>query len=295
MKKLSTLIIISFLISGALLAQSITLKTDQDPMVLKVGETRKLNIVAVDQQGNIIENGIFQYELLRQNGQVPTSGAQIDSLGNVSGQTPCSYNLVALWAGPANRGFATRYINIQVEHLQTSKIELIDFPEDIYSGTSFPLNIKVMDEAGAVIEHPKLTIETSDPSVARLDGLSNFYAETPGIGNLTISSGGISSTIPFKVLKNPVERLVIDTPTTKARTGDVLNFQAMGYDKTGKKADVPILFTVSSKVYEAGAGASAIINEEGKFVAEKPGTYTIIATCGNVSSFCQCRNRTEKC
>jgi hypothetical protein len=284
MKQISTLLITSLILTSTSLAQSITLETDQDPLVLKVGETKKLNIVAVDEQGNIVDNGNFEYQLLRQGGFVPTSGARIDSLGNVSGQTPGSYNLIAIWIGPDYQSFARRYVNIQVGYLQTSKIEIIDFPENIYSGTSIPLEIKVMDESGSIIKQPKITIESSDPTVARVDGLTNFYAETPGMGNLTVSSGGISSAIPFKVLKNPVERLVIDTPTTKARTGDVLSFQAMGYDKNGNQTDVPVIFTVSSKLYEAGSGASAMINEHGKFVAEKPGTYTIMATCGNVSS-----------
>ena len=38
-------------------AQKITLKTDPDPLIVKVGETKKLSIVAVDEQGNILDGG----------------------------------------------------------------------------------------------------------------------------------------------------------------------------------------------------------------------------------------------
>ena len=121
MKQISTLLITSLILSSTSLAQSITLETDQDPLVLKVGETKKLNIVAVDEQGNIVDNGNFEYQLLRQGGFVPTSGARIDSLGNVSGQTPGSYNLIAIWIGPDYQSFARRYVNIQVGYLQTPR------------------------------------------------------------------------------------------------------------------------------------------------------------------------------
>lgn len=283
MKKLLTTIIISSLtLTG--IAQSVSLKIDEDPMILEVGETRKLNLVAVDNQGNPIEDGIFNYQMLRQDGFVPTSGALIDSLGNVTGMVSGSYNLIAFWIGQEKPGFARKYINIQVSPPKAAKLELIDFPEKIYSGTSFPLQIEATDQSGEVIGNSELTVTSSNPAVARINAINHFFAESPGNASLTIASGGVSNTINFKVLSNPVERLVIDVPGSEARTGDVLKFQATGFDKNGNATDVPVLYAVSSKASEPGAGASGMIDEEGRFVAEKPGSYTIMATCGSVSA-----------
>lgn len=283
MKKLFILAVLAA-VTTASFAQNLTLETDQDPLTLKVGETRKLNIVAVDKQGNTLEEVNYSYQMLRQQGFVPTSGALIDSLGNVTGQVPGSYNLIVFGIAADNSGFGKRYINIQVERLQTAKVELIDFPEMIYQGTSFPLQIEVTDQSGTVIGNDRVSIESSNPSVARVDALNYFFAETPGNGSLEINSHGVTNTISFGVLKNPVERLLIDTPATQARTGDVLTFKTTGFDKNGKATDVPVMYAVNSKPFEDGAGASGMINQQGKFVAEKPGTYTIMATCGNVSA-----------
>jgi len=283
-----SILILLFTIASGLVptwAQTIALKTDQDPLFVKVGETKKLNIVAVDEQGMVVDGGILFYQMLRQDGFVPTSGAQVDSLGNVTGHTPGIYNLIVFRTGPDNRGFSKRYVQVQVAHLETAKVELIDFPEAIYSGTSFPLNIKVTDQAGMKINSDRLTVNSSNPKTARVDALNHFYADEPGNGSLVISSDGITSTMQFKVLKNPVERLAIEMPTAKARIGDVLTFKATAFDKNGKHiTDVPVLYTVNAWLREDGAGASAIIRTDGKFVAEKPGSYTVLATCGNVSA-----------
>jgi len=285
---MKTILILLLLITSGLVpvwAQKITLKTDQDPLIVKVGESKKLNIVAVNEQGNAVDGGILIYQMLRQEGYVPTSGAKVDSLGNITGHSPGIYNLIVIRTDPDNKSFAKRYVQVQVINLETAKIELLDFPEAIYSGTSFPLNIKITDQAGMKIINDRLIVNSSNPKTARIGALNHFYADQPGNGSLIISSDGVTSTMQFKVLKNPVERLTMGIPTAKARIGDVLDFKATAFDKNGKQVtDVPVLYTVNAWLHEDGAGASAIIRTDGKFVAEKLGVYTVLATCGNVSA-----------
>jgi hypothetical protein len=285
MRTYSFVLFFTLVSSASLFSQGVTLKTDQEPLALKVGETKKLNVVALNDQGETLEGGSFMYQMLRQDGFVPTSGAQVDSLGNVTARTPGIYNLIVFRMGPNNTGFAKKYVQIQVANLETAKVDLQDFPEKIYSGTSFPLNLKVTDKAGMSIDNARISMETSNPDIARVDALNNFYADQPGNASLTISSDGINNTTQFKVLKNPVTKLTIDMSTTKARTGDVLTFKSNTFDKSGKPiSEVPVIYTVNSVLYEDGSGAAAIISQDGRFVAEKPGTYTILATCGTVSS-----------
>jgi hypothetical protein len=107
MKNIVLQLVLFIGISGNLVAQEITLKPDQDPLILNVGETKQLNIAAINPQGEVVQGGTYEYQMLRQEGFVPTSGAQIDSLGNVTGRTPGSYNLIVFRMDPANRSFAT--------------------------------------------------------------------------------------------------------------------------------------------------------------------------------------------
>jgi hypothetical protein len=285
MKSNLIILIILMLQVPVIQAQQVVLQVEEEPLVVMVGETKKLNIVAVDAQGNTLEGGSFMYQMLRQDGFVPTSGAQIDSTGKVTARFPGTYNLIVFRMGPNNSGFAKKYVQIDVPNMETAKVELQEFPEVIYSGTSFPLNVKVYDIGGMPVDKAKLSVKSSNPEVARVDALNNFYALDPGNGSLELSSGGISNTVRFKVLKNPVTKLTIEQTSAKARTGDVLTFKANAFDKSGNAiAEVPVIYTVNSNLYESASGASAIIAQDGSFVAEAPGTYTIIASCGNVST-----------
>jgi len=106
---MKTILILLLSITSGLVpvwAQMITLKTDQDPLIVKVRETRKLNIVAVNEKGTVVGGGILIYQMLRQEGFVPTSGANVDSLGNVTGHSPGIYNLIVIRTDPDNRSFA---------------------------------------------------------------------------------------------------------------------------------------------------------------------------------------------
>ena len=121
---------LSFVCSlGSVWAQKITLKTDQDPLLIKVDENKTLHIVADDENGESLDGGTFIYQRRRHEGFVPTSGAQVDSLGNVTGHSPGIYNLIVFRTGPDNKKFAKRYVEVQVAHLETTKIEVLDFPD----------------------------------------------------------------------------------------------------------------------------------------------------------------------
>ena len=285
MKKLP--LIASLILSFTLSAQQkqVVLKIDQEPMVLEVGQTAALKVKALDDQGNVLAESQKYYMILRQEGFVPTSGAMVDSTGNVTGILPGSYNLIVLRPGNQGESFARKFVELRVVNKGIAKLELEDFPEKIYSGTSFRLGIKATDESGLPATYENLQVKSSNPKVARIDALGHFYAQQPGNGSLIMTAGDINSTFPFKVLKNPVQSLTIQMSSTTVRTGDVVNINTTAFDKGGKLvADVPILYTVTGVVSEDASGASAIINNQGKFVAEQPGTYTILATAGNISA-----------
>lgn len=264
---------------------TVTLKIDKEPLVIQVGETTSLQVKAVDENGEVLPDNMIFYEVLRQKGFVPTSGASVDSLGNVTGRLPGVYNLIVLRPGASGESFAKKYVELQVVNKEIAKLDVVDFPQTIYSGTSFRIKVKVIDESNMEVRNKDLKITSSNPKVARIDPLNYVYAQEPGNTSLIISAGKITSTVQFKVLKNPVERLSMQASQPVARTGDVLNFNASAYDSNGHLVKyLPILYTVKGVVDEDAAGASAIISDEGKFVAEQPGTYTILATSGNASA-----------
>ena len=67
-----------------------------------------------------------------------------------------------------------------------------------------------------------------------------------------------------------------------ARTGDVLDFNAVALDADGNPIeDMPVRYTMQAVPDDnLGPGATGQINKEGKFVAQEPGLYTIVASSG---------------
>ncbi|MEM7039784.1 MAG: hypothetical protein AAF570_22620, partial [Bacteroidota bacterium] len=86
-------------------------------------------------------------------------------------------------------------------------------------------------------------------------------------------------------MDNPVSKIELTTLKSVVRIGEVLPFKARAKDSRGKVLNnVPFSYAVSGKEDEKGAGASAMIQADGRFVAEIPGTYTVLASSGDKSA-----------
>jgi hypothetical protein len=94
----------------------------------------------------------------------------------------------------------------------------------------------------------------------------------PGKATITATSGTATTTTTINVVKNNLRSLSVSGATKSARTGDVIRFTAKG-DPSG---DVATRWSVS--------GSGATVEADGAFVADKPGTYIVTGTSGNMSS-----------
>ena len=265
--------------------QPVKLKADKDPLQLGVGATAQIKVNAYNSQGERLKDRQCYFFMLRETGFVASSGAQVDSMGSVKGLIPGIYNLVMIRPGSETEAFARDYLRVEVAHKPVAEVALLDFPARIYAGTRISLRTKVTDEAGFSMEGSEVHITSSNPSVASLDALNHLTTHRTGGTTLTVKAGNESIDLPVKVLKNPVAKIALSVSQEVARTGDVLYFKANAKDKSGKSvAEVPFVFTVSGQVMEDGAGAAAIIQTDGKFVAEQPGTYTVLVSTGNTTA-----------
>ncbi len=91
--------------------------------------------------------------------------------------------------------------------------------------------------------------------------------------------------VELEVFPNPVAALDLMTSADSARTGDVLHFDAVPRAADGSSLeDVPIQWAFRARTDAAGLGepSSGRIDEDGSFVADLPGEYTIVAVAGGV-------------
>ena len=88
-------------------------------------------------------------------------------------------------------------------------------------------------------------------------------------------------------MKNPVRSVTLTVDKEEIRTGDVLHLKARALNRGGRPVeDAPITFTyIGQADYGAfGLPASGLVTDDGRFVAETEGLYTIIASSGGYSS-----------
>ena len=75
-----------FLNSLEMFAQ-VSLELEPNPFRVGVEETEPLNVKPVDPSGNAVEGGQLYFLTLRRDASVPTSGIEVDTLGNVTGRS----------------------------------------------------------------------------------------------------------------------------------------------------------------------------------------------------------------
>lgn len=288
--KLITLLPFVFGIYFTIYAQqsNIKLEITPDPVEVTVDGQAQIKVKAFDKNGKELSGGITQFLNLRSEGAVPTSGIQVDEKGMVTGRVPGPYRIVVMWADPEKNLFKTEFLDATVKYGEVSSVEIKDFPENVYAGSVIPLNLQLKDAKGFPMPESDLGITTSNKEIAEVDQLLNFYAKSDGKTSLSIKSPDGKEELlkmTVNVLKNPVSTINITIDKSIIRTGDVLPFKATAKDRRGSIIkDVPLSFAVSGQEKEKGAGASAMIAQDGRFVAEKPGTYTVMVSCGDKSA-----------
>ena len=110
-----------------------------------------------------------------------------------------------------------------------------------------------------------------------------------GAGPVTVTAtaGAASAEMALEVAPNPVVDMKLTPDRSTARTGDVTHLDVTMTDLDGQVLDdVPVGFSVSAITDAMGSGgpSSGLITQDGRFVADLPGVYTVVARTGGVSA-----------
>jgi len=267
--------------------KEVTLKVNPNPTVVEVGKTLQLQVIALDSANNQLSDSTIRYWPLQLKGVqqniIFTAGIEVDSSGVIAGKTPGMYDVIIM-RPPVEKdeGFARIIHKVQVINQPVAKIDIENIKTRQYQGTLSPLNLQVLDQGGFLIKDADVKISSSNPEVLKIDNADNLHALSTGKSTITVSSQGFENEGDIEVVDNPVAKLTLKTNATEARTGDVLHFETQALDQSGNPLnDVPIRYSVNGMANEAASGASAMVSQEGRFVAEKAGMYTVTAFSGN--------------
>ena len=289
-------------------AASLTVSPEE--ITLTAGDTAQIETTVLDADGNEMEAELLYLPLYGQfwNLEMRTWGFNIFKVsreGEVSTRRPGEYAVMVrvVGSGPdpsARDSDAEGYVEqrIPLTILPRPVVSLnVTAEGPLYAGTEVTVRAEPLDDAGTVVEGLDVGWMSSDDAVAmpvarpptiertRTRGVLALGAAGPV--TITATAGAATAEMSLEVAPNPVAKMVLTADRSTARTGDVTHVDVAMTDSGGSAVEgVPVGFSVSAITDAMGMGgpSSGLITQDGRFVADLPGVYTVVARTGQVSA-----------
>ncbi|HVS15066.1 MAG TPA: hypothetical protein VMV46_14155 [Thermoanaerobaculia bacterium] len=264
------------------LSAGATLEVSPSELRLEVGETAQLTATLRD-DGEVVESRtVVFFSRSRRN-------VGVDATGKVEAYGPGEFTVVALVPkDPEDRPRSAEAllrveIPVTIPNPPVATVEIVRLPARLYAGTELVPHTRVIDRSGAERTDVEVTFESSDPAIAIADGFGHLLLAAPGTATLTARAEDAVATRRIEVEPNPVATFELTAEVDEARTGDVVRLAVLARDPSGRPVpELPIQFAVSGRSAPTiiAPGASAHVTDDGRFVAERSGVYTVVATSG---------------
>lgn len=255
-----------------------TVVTAPSSLHLEIGEEVQLTGHVEDAEGNIVSDSLIFFTRARRSLQITTDG-------KIKALKPGSFTVIARSIQGGWQDAPRTNVPVQVAYPPVAEVSLNGIPNNLYAGTSLPVKVLIEDTMGEMRTNVDYTISSSKPSIATVDNFDNLQLHQPGTFTLTLQAEDQSSSITKKVQQNPTAELALSHNYTHktVRTGDVVQFNAQAKTAGGSAVqDAPITYSyIGEPNDDLGHGSIAQIEQDGRFVANKPGKYTVMAKSGN--------------
>ena len=260
-----------------------TVTVEPDSVTLEVGAKTTLTATVRDGDGNLVDDATVVYFSRARASVGITQG------GEVEAYRPGEFTLIALVpTDPAETGRranarARAEIAVTVPLPPVDRVTIGDVPPRFYVGTRTRLRATVVDVTGVTRDDVPVVFGSGDAQTATIDGFGFLTLGAVGAVDITARAGDEADTLSIEVEENPTIALDLDASAESGRTGDVIRFTASARDARGLPVrGIPVQFAVSGETARGiiASGAPAHITDDGRFVAERSGTYTVMATTG---------------
>ena len=246
---------------------------------LQAGKVVPFKVVALDSAGKPVEVYI-RYAADRAKLKVTDSTVAALAAG--------TFTIVATVIVPSGSTVppATVSIPTKVDWPAIASVKITSEDAKLFAGTTIAHKATANQVDGSVRPTPTVRWTSSNPAIATVDRFGNVSALRPGTVTISAMIDGSKGETTYTVGANPVATVDLELSATSIRTGDVVKLAATPKSRAGSAvtgAPITWSFTYAPDDSIAAPGATGAIDEN-KFVAEVPGTYTIIATSGSVSS-----------
>ena len=269
-------------------AAGLTIEVSPTRLTLGVGDTASLVATVRDADGAVVDDATVVYFSRARR------SVGVTREGEVEAYRPGDFTLIALVpkdpADDSRRPDARIRVEVPVT-VPLPPVERVAFtrvPPKFYVGTRPQVAVEVVDTLGNTRTDVTVSLTSSAPRVvAAVDRFGFLTLLEPGRVEITATAEAAWDTLSIEVEANPVSSLELQASVETARTGDVVRFTAIAKDARGLPVrGVPVQFGVGGQTAPdiIAAGAAAQIAEDGRFVAERSGTYTVVASTGSHSA-----------
>ena len=225
-----------------------------------MGDKIKFTAVAKDSEGNTLPDPVKLW-----------FAAPFDSAGANDDGTVMLFQPGEVFVGARVGGKVGRAkVTVARPHIKT--IELTSASQPLVAGSTHRLTAVPRNPNGDPRSDIALSWTSETPAVATVDSAGLVRAVRPGHAKIRASGDNVSAEADVTVVRDTTKSLSIEPRTAKARTGDVIRFQALAKNGQGTALQTEISWLLE--------GSGAHIWPDGGFVAEKPGTYTVLASVG---------------
>ena len=277
--RLALLILLGSTTAAPVAAQeAVSVEVVPSALSLDVGEEANLEARVLDADGNAVDAQVLFFPSFA-DGRSGSARQSIDvdrATGRIRAVKGGEFLISAIVA--TARGLRAEAM-VSVAYPPLDRIDVMPSGGSTYVGVATRHRAALLDTADDERDG-EIRWSTSDESVATVDRFGILTAHAPGSVVLRAEAEGISADVAYEIRENPAARLTVSGSAERARTGDVVRFEAMVEDAMGGAvADLPVTWTVmSDPAIEATADIPpAEIDEHGRFVAYFPGVYTVVA------------------
>lgn len=261
-------------------------KFSQQTLQANVGDELELVVNLVDENGELQSVPFFVFTRGRNaRRSVEITPRRSDSTGTLTAKVkayrPGKFRIQAFSAtSPEER--VTGMASIDIAFPPLDKITFINPRSKVYTGTKAAYKVQVIDKADLLREDAEVKMMSSNPEVASINAYGHLQAHKPGKVTITASAEDVKEELKIDVVANPVASLELHGDMEEARTGDVFHFKATARNKIGQEvADAPVEYSYHAEPFdEKEPEVSGEIETDGRFVANTPGFYTIVANSG---------------
>jgi hypothetical protein len=255
-----------------------TIELTPASLSLDVGDEARVEARVLDAGGNQIDAPVMFFALF-QDDRRGRAGRSLDVSrfeGAVSAVKGGEFFVVAIVA--TARGVRAQ-IPVNVAYPPLDRVAVTPGGGRMYVGSAARHEAALFDTADDVRES-EVSWSSSDPEIASVDRFGILTALREGRVTLVAEAEGIRGTVSYEVVEDPTAGLSLTASQEIARTGDVIHLTADARDAEGTEVpEMSVTFTVLSDPAEEATAdfPPAEVDGQGRFVAYRPGIYTVVA------------------